>query len=343
LGLDKLGYEYVNLDDCWMLEERTADGHFIVDPVAFPSGMKALGDYIHSQGLKFGIYSSAGTMTCAGRAGSLDHEKIDAQDWADWGVDYLKYDNCYNNNISGTIRYPAMRDALKATGRDIFYSLCQWGEEDSWKWTPAVANSWRTTQDIFDGWSSVEFNFKLSQEHFERSGPGGWNDPDMLEVGNGGLTYEEEKTHFVLWVMAKAPLIIGCDLTTVSAESLAIVTNAELIAVNQDPNSQQATCRLGCDWWSTFIRSPSIYATTITGGDTVATIINWRESRYSDFKFNVSEIGIIPTADQVVEVYDMWSHQVVGTYSYMQIESFGVREIPGHGNFTYRFSLKSKN
>ena len=213
LGLDKLGYNYINLDDCWMKEERTEDGHFIVDEVAFPKGMKNLGDFIHSKGLKFGIYSCAGTMTCAGRAGSLYHEEIDAQDWASWGVDYLKYDNCYNAGVDGVTRYTAMRDALASTGRDIFYSLCNWGEEESWRWAPSVSNSWRTTQDIFDDFSSVEYNFKESQRHFERSGPGGWNDPDMLEIGNGGLTHEEEKTHFALWAMAKAPLIIGCDLS----------------------------------------------------------------------------------------------------------------------------------
>ena len=216
LGLDKLGYNYINLDDCWMKEGRTADGHFIVDTVAFPKGMKALGDYIHSKGLKFGIYSSAGTMTCAGRAGSLYYEENDAQDWASWGVDYLKYDNCYNDGVPGTVRYKAMREALASTGRDIFYSLCNWGEEESWRWAPDIGNSFRTTQDIFDDFSSVEYNFKESQKHFERSGPGGWNDPDMLEIGNGGLTHEEEKTHFALWAIAKAPLIIGCDLSVAS-------------------------------------------------------------------------------------------------------------------------------
>ena len=160
LGLDKLGYNYVNLDDCWMKKERTADGHFIVDTEAFPNGMKALGDYIHSKGLKFGIYSSAGTLTCAHRAGSLGYEEIDAQDWASWGVDYLKYDNCENEGIDGKKRYKAMGDALASTGRDIFYSICNWGEEDSWDWAPALGNSYRTTQDILNEFSSVEYNFK---------------------------------------------------------------------------------------------------------------------------------------------------------------------------------------
>jgi alpha-galactosidase len=234
-GLQDLGYTYINLDDCWQLADRDADGHVVADPTTFPNGMKVVGDYIHSKGLKFGIYSSAGTMTCQRRAGSLGYEAIDAADYADWGVDYLKYDNCYNNGVSAEVRYPAMRDALLATGRPIFYSICNWGEEETWKWAPTTGNSWRTTQDIFDGWSSIEYNFKKSQEHFEVSGPGGWNDPDMLEVGNGGMTIEEEKTHFALWALAKAPLIIGCDLTTVRPESLKILKNSNLIAVNQDP------------------------------------------------------------------------------------------------------------
>ena len=186
----------------------------------------------------------------------MGYENIDAADWAGWGVDYLKYDNCFNNAVPATIRYPAMRDALIATGRPIFYSICNWGDEETWQWAPETGNSWRTTQDIFDGWASVEYNFKQSQLHFERSGAGGWNDPDMLEVGNGGMTLDEEKTHFALWALAKAPLIIGCDLTTVSAESLAILKNTNIIAVNQDPNSKQATCMLGCDYWSTLFRQP---------------------------------------------------------------------------------------
>ena len=297
LGLDKLGYNYINLDDCWMTAERTNDGRFNVDKTKFPNGMKALGDYIHDKGLKFGIYSSAGTMTCAGFAGSLYYEEVDAEDFASWGVDYLKYDNCYNDGVDGVTRYTAMRDALAATGRDIFFSMCNWGEEDSWRWAPGIANSWRTTQDIFDDFSSVEFNFKTSQRHFERSGPGAWLDPDMLEIGNGGLTHEEEKTHFALWALAKAPLIIGCDLSTASKDSLDILMNKELIAVNQDPESTQATCFIGCDRWDTFWRRPQVYATKVSGGHTVALIVNWREHAHHDFEFRPADIGVEMNVD----------------------------------------------
>ena len=200
--------------------------------------MKAIGDYIHGKGLKYGIYSSAGTKTCQGRAGSLNHEEVDAADFALWGVDYLKYDNCYNEKVSGHIRYPAMRDALNKTGRPIFYSLCSWGEEDVWQWGNVTGNSWRTTGDISDNWESVENLFYINDKHPESAGPGGWNDPDMLEIGNGGLTLDEERSHFALWAFAKAPLLIGCDLAKVSTDSLNILKSALLISVNQDSLGQ---------------------------------------------------------------------------------------------------------
>jgi alpha-galactosidase len=145
MGLDKLGYKYINIDDCWNAVERDSLGRMQADPKSFPSGMKATGDYIHSKGLKFGIYSSAGTYTCEGRAGSLGNEEIDAETWASWGVDYLKYDNCFNHNVPAIVRYPAMRDALNKTGRPIFYSICNWGMEDTVEWGPETGNSWRTT------------------------------------------------------------------------------------------------------------------------------------------------------------------------------------------------------
>lgn len=190
-----------------------------------------------------------------------------------------------------------MRDALNSTGRPIFFSLCNWGEEGTVNWAPQVANSWRTTMDISDIWGSIEFNFLENLADRDSAGPGGWNDPDMLEVGNGGLTAEEESTHFSLWAISKAPLIIGCDLSTVSEASLTILTNKEIIAVNQDLGSYQARCHIGCNWWNTVIRRPSVYATTLSTGEVVALIVNWRETIYKDFKFALSDIGILPRHD----------------------------------------------
>jgi alpha-galactosidase len=225
LGLAKLGYNYVNIDDCWNLKERDANGHIQADPAAFPSGMKAMGDYIHGKGLKFGIYSSAGTLTCEERAASLYNEQIDANDFAAWGVDYLKYDNCFNQGVPAIERYTRMHDALMNTGRDIFYSICNWGMEYTYQWAPKIGNSWRTTMDIKDLWASIEYNFKQNDLVHASAGPSGWNDPDMLEVGNGGLTEEQERTHFALWAVAKAPLILGCDLDNISQASFEIITN----------------------------------------------------------------------------------------------------------------------
>lgn len=165
----------------------------------------------------------------------------------------------------------------------------------------------------------------------------------MLEVGNGGLTYEEEKTHFALWVMAKAPLIIGCDLSLASQDSLDILMNQDLIAVNQDPESRQATCFIGCSWIEDFLRMPSVYATKVTGGDTVAMIVNWRERKYKDFEFKIQDIGVDPANGQLIQVWDLWKHDLVGVFTPEELESFAVSEIPGHGNFVYKFKLVDAN
>ena len=164
----------------------------------------------------------------------MTYEEIDAADYASWGVDYLKYDNCYNLNLPGTSRYTAMRDALARTGRSIYYSICSWGTEEVWAWGNTTGNSWRTTGDSSDNWRSMKSNYMQNALHPESAGPGGWNDPDMLEIGNGGLTVSEERSHFALWAFAKAPLIIGCDLSKISDSSLSILKNKNLIAVNQD-------------------------------------------------------------------------------------------------------------
>mmetsp|Transcript_3634 Transcript_3634/g.2691 ORF Transcript_3634/g.2691 Transcript_3634/m.2691 type:complete len:224 (+) Transcript_3634:281-952(+) len=211
--------------------------------------MKAVGDYIHSLGLKFGIYSSAGTLTCQERAASLDHEEVDALDWASWGVDYLKYDNCFNEGREDKLRYERMRDALNATGRPIFYSICNWGMGRVPLWGNMTGNSWRTTVDITNFWDSMKLNILWNSLHPQSSGPGGWNDPDMLEVGvtaGIGMSLEEEKTHFALWCFVKAPLIIGADLSTIKEESLAILKSEHLIKLNQDSLGVQAQCVLEC-------------------------------------------------------------------------------------------------
>ncbi|MFD8303546.1 NPCBM/NEW2 domain-containing protein [Streptomyces sp. NPDC059690] len=242
-GLKDAGYRYVNLDDCWALPNRDADGRLVPDPARFPNGIKAVADYVHSKGLKLGIYTSAGTKTCnsAGFPGALGHEYSDARQFADWGVDYVKYDNCNNQGVDAKLRYTTMRDALKATGRPIVYSICEWGENKPWEWAADVGHLWRTTGDISDNWGSMLGILKQNLPLAPYAGPGHWNDPDMLEVGNGGMTDTEYRSHFSMWSVMAAPLLIGSDLRKATPATFDILDNKEVIAVDQDPLGKQGT------------------------------------------------------------------------------------------------------
>ena len=226
-GLKDAGYRYVNIDDCWAAPERDPrTGRLTAHPERFPHGIAWLADYVHTRGLKLGIYTSAGTQTCARTMpGGLDHEEIDAQTFADWGVDYLKYDNCNNAGRPAIERYTKMRDALRKTGRPIVFSICEWGQNKPWEWAGDVGNLWRTTGDINDSWPSVVSILKQNAPLAAAAGPGHWNDPDMLEVGNGGMTDTEYRSHFSLWAMMAAPLLIGSDLRKATPETLRILTN----------------------------------------------------------------------------------------------------------------------
>ncbi|WSY18994.1 NPCBM/NEW2 domain-containing protein (plasmid) [Embleya sp. NBC_00896] len=242
-GLKDAGYRYVNLDDCWALPNRDASGNLVADPVRFPHGIKAVADYVHGKGLKFGIYTSAGTKTCdvAGFPGGLGHERQDANLFASFGVDYLKYDNCNNQGVDARKRYTDMANALRDTGRPIVLSICDWGESKPWEWAAPVGHLWRTTGDIGDNWYSMIGIAHRNQQLAPYAGPGHWNDPDMLEVGNGGMTTAEYRTHFTLWSMMSAPLLIGTDLRTASADTFETLSNADVIAVDQDPLGKQGT------------------------------------------------------------------------------------------------------
>lgn len=209
-GMAKAGYSYVTVDDCWMAPERDPSGQLQADPQRFPSGIRALADFVHSRGLKFGIYSSAGTATCQNLPASPDHEATDAASFAAWGVDLLKYDNCNNEGRPAIDRYRAMADALTATGRHIIYSVCEWGDNDPWEWAPEIgARFWRTYGDITDDWTSTVaiIDRQVGLESF--SGPNGWNDPDSLEIGNGGMTTEEYRAQMSMWALLNAPLFCG--------------------------------------------------------------------------------------------------------------------------------------
>jgi alpha-galactosidase len=244
-GMRDAGYKYVVIDDCWE-GARDADGRLQPDPKRFASGMKALGDYIHSKGLLFGIYSDAGVKTCAGRPASQGHEYQDAAQFAAWGVDYLKYDWCTTYTRDGQEAYTTMADAIRATGRPIMLSICDWGTNKAWVWGKTVGDLWRTTGDIYDHWSGTRTYERgmlnivdLNEPLYPFAGPGHWNDPDMLEVGNGGMTDTEYRSHFSLWAMMAAPLIAGNDLAHMSEATKAILMNREAIAIDQDALGRQ--------------------------------------------------------------------------------------------------------
>jgi len=232
-GMRDAGYRYIVIDDCWQVA-RDRDGALVADSARFPHGMKALADYVHGKGLKFGIYTDAGTKTCQGRPGTLGHEEQDARTFASWGVDYVKEDWCYASGLDAPTQYAKFRDALARSGRPIVFSICEWGSNQPWEWAPKTGNLWRTTDDISDDWPSMLGNLDQSAQHPTAAGPGAWNDPDMLEVGNGGMSADEYRAHFSLWAVEAAPLIAGNDLRTMSAETKAILTNPEVLAVDQD-------------------------------------------------------------------------------------------------------------
>ncbi|KAH7064786.1 glycoside hydrolase superfamily [Macrophomina phaseolina] len=241
LGLQDLGYEYINLDDGWSTMTRDADGNLVADPKKFPNGVKNVSDQIHALGLKFGLYGDSGTATCAGFPGSQGYEEQDAKLLASWGVDYWKYDNCNTPSGDSQPRYETMRDALLATGHDIVYSLCQWGVDSVWTWGASVGNSWRVGGDITNNWNSVASIAASNAGITSYSAPGGFNDYDMLEIGNGKLTAAEERAHFGLWAICKSPLLLGTDLTKIANTSLAVIRNSAVIAVNQDSLGRAAS------------------------------------------------------------------------------------------------------
>jgi alpha-galactosidase len=265
-GMKDAGYQYVNIDDCWQ-GQRDAQGFIQPDPKRFPSGMKALADYVHSKGLKFGIYSDAGAKTCGGRPASRGHEYQDALTYAQWGVDYLKYDWCGGEDLKAQGAYTTMLDALYAAGRPVVFSMCEWGDNKPWLWAKDIGHSWRTTTDItpcFDcdvdhktwhQWGVLQI-LDAQKPLRKYAGPGHWNDPDMLEVGNG-MSVSEDRAHFSMWCMLAAPLISGNDLRNMPRETLEILANKEVIAVDQDVLGIEAFVYAKPHWTlkSLFIRS----------------------------------------------------------------------------------------
>ena len=245
-GMREAGYNYIVIDDGWEAMERESLGRLIPDPERFPSGMKTLGDFLHAKGFKFGIHNCAGTRTCSGFPGGRGHEFDDARTYASWGVDYLKYDWCSHGTANAEETYKTMRDALYAAGRPVVFSLCEWGNNKPWLWAEDVGHLWRTTGDVTDcydcqavysvGWKPI-LNVQVGLEKY--AGPDHWNDPDMLEVGNPGLSTAESRAQFSLWCMLAAPLMAGNDVRNMSESIRRILTNREVIALDQDPLGKQ--------------------------------------------------------------------------------------------------------
>ncbi|MET9015044.1 NPCBM/NEW2 domain-containing protein [Streptomyces olivaceoviridis] len=321
-GLKDAGYQYVNLDDCWALPDRDANGKLVPDPARFPDGIKAVADYVHAKGLKLGIYTSAGTKTCdsTGFPGALGHEYSDARQFADWGVDYLKYDNCNNQGVDAQQRYRTMRDALKATGRPIVYSICEWGQNKPWEWASDVGHLWRTTGDISDSWSSMLSILKQNLPLAPYAGPGHWNDPDMLEVGNGGMTDTEYRSHFSLWSVMAAPLLIGTDLRKASPATFDILGNKEVIAVDQDPLGKQGTVvSSGGGRW--------VVAKEMKDGSRAVALFN-ESGTAQRITTSASAVGL-PDAEAYT-LRDLWQHRTYNTAGTI------AATVPAHGTVLLR-------
>jgi alpha-galactosidase len=305
-GMKDAGYQYIVIDDCWQ-KSRDADGNIQADPERFPSGIKALADYIHSKGLKFGLYSDAGSLTCGGRPGSAGHEFQEARQYAKWGVDYLKYDWCNTGTRNAEAAYTIMAKALRESGRDIVLSICEWGTDHPERWGPTVGHLWRTTGDIYDAWegqkdwsSGMTNILDFQVERSAAAGPNAWNDPDMLEVGNGGMTTTEYESHFSLWAMLAAPLIAGNDLSKMDAETLRILTNKDVIAVDQDPLGKQGTRKLKEGDLEIWVRP-------LQGGEFAAVLFN-RGKTPADMKLKWDRLGL--PEDRKADVKDLWSKKL---------------------------------
>jgi alpha-galactosidase len=315
-GMKQAGYVYVNIDDCW---QSKRDEKGIIHPNERFPDMKALADYVHSKGLKIGIYSSPGPKTCANYEGSYGHEEQDAQTYAAWGMDYLKYDWCsaakvYKLSEMPTV-YKKMHDALERTGRPMVYSLCQYGMERVWEWGASLGgNLWRTTDDIADNYESMCF-IGFGQNGLQKfAGPGHWNDPDMLEVGNGKMTYDEYLTHMSLWCILAAPLLAGNDLSKMTQATSEILTNPEIIVVDQDSKGVQGrrVSQVG---------PLEVWARPLEDGSQAVGLFNRGES-VNPVTLNFSDIGVTRT----VTVRDLWAHKDLGSF-----QDHFTASVPVHG------------
>ncbi|KAM5540296.1 hypothetical protein V8D89_006115 [Ganoderma adspersum] len=327
LGLADAGYEYINIDDCWPLTTRDAStGRIVPDPSKFPNGISGVAEKVHALGFKFGIYSDAGTATCAGFPGSLGNEELDAATFAEWGVDYLKYDNCnvpgnwsdagnppggdwYNSNSA--IRYRQMTAAMNETGRPFHFSLCIWGNANVWDWGARVGHSWRMSGDSSASWSYITSIITTNVQHLDSIDFYSHNDMDMMEIGNGALTIQEQRTHFAAWVFLKSPILLGTDLSLLNSTQLDIITNPELLAFHQDATIGTPAAPFTPTAGATTPSPPEFYAGTSSKGTHVFVINTNSTALTKTFDFaNVPGLG-----SGSFVVHDMWTGKDLGTFT----------------------------
>jgi alpha-galactosidase len=303
---------------------RDAQGNIVPDAKRFPSGMQALADYVHGKGLKFGIYSDAGTATCQNRPGGRGYEFQDARQYAAWGVDYLKYDWCNHSTQDSQASYSIMRDALKKSGRPIVFSLCEWGSTKPWLWAGDVGNLWRSTGDISDKWDTGKKQDNLGvvqildlQDGLQSyAGPGHWNDPDMLEVGNGGMNVTEYRAHFSMWCLLAAPLMAGNDIRGMSADIHDILTNKEVIAIDQDPMGREGRRVKRAD-------GLEVWAKQLADGGRAVALLN-RTAAEANITVSWTDIGY--PDHMAAKVRDLWAKEDLGE----KTGSFSA-SVPSHG------------
>lgn len=343
-GLDKFGYNYVVIDDCWAEKTRDSSGRLVPDKNKFPSGMKALADYVHSKGLKFGMYSCAGVLTCGQYPASYDYEFIDAKTFAEWGVDFLKYDFCYKPEfVAGKALYRRMGLALANCGRDILFSACSWGAEKTHEWIRSTgAGMWRSTGDIFDNWNSVKniimqqvditCEYKNDEGSMPFGGIGCFNDMDMLvvgmhgvgNVGLGGCTDEEYRTHFSAWAIFGSPLMIGCDIRKLDDEAYKILTNRDVLAINQDGRGAQPYVANN-EWMKINHGNTPVVARMMENGDVAVALFNMNDND-AVCNFRGDQIGLPPVTKVRLMARDAWSGEEFEIHNYAYVAS-----ISAHG------------
>ena len=336
-GLLEAGYNYLVIDDCWAEMQRDENGRLVPDHVKFPHGMKYVADYVHSKGLKFGMYSCAGSLTCAGYPASFEYEFIDAETFASWGVDYLKYDYCFRPmNQQGHALYKRMGLALANCGRDICFSACSWGVDRTNEWIKQTgAHLWRSTGDINDSWASVKQLLEKQTEYFTTNGQGCFNDMDMLIVGMhgkgnvavAGCTDEEYRTHFSAWAFLGSPLMIGCDIRNMDEVTKSILLNKEIIAINQDGAYRQPfDC--GNHWWAQDVK---VWAKFLEGGDIAVGVFNLSDGPADPF-FSFDTLGIDRVSGKALEIRDIWKGETLGVFK----DVFRTEHIAAHTCKMYR-------